>query len=76
MKAAKPKKSLAEAMEERLKTLADVRREREAAERSAKDREIEDEVMLMTYGPDWQTRYPGEPDPPRPAESEVRLKAS
>jgi len=76
MKAAKPKKSLAEAMEERLKFLTEARRDRETAAKREKDRVLEDEVMAMTYGPDWRTRYPGDPVAPEPEESAVRLKAS
>jgi len=76
MKQAKPKKTLAEAMADRLNSISEARREKIAAERREKDRILEDEVMEMTHGPDWRTRYPGEAAPPDPVESEVRLKAS
>jgi hypothetical protein len=58
-----PKKTLAEAMGEHLKTLADARREKLAEEMREKEREREDEVMTMTHGPNWRTKYPGEPEP-------------
>ena len=77
--ALKPKKTFAEAIEERLKTISEARREKQSAEKREQFREVEDEVMAMTHGPHWRTRYPGEPVPeevPKPQESEVRLKAS
>jgi hypothetical protein len=76
MKQAKPKKTLAEAMEERIKTMAEIRRDKIASEKREKDRVLEDEMMEMMHGPDWRTRYAGEPQPPPPVESEVQLKAS
>ena len=54
------KKSLSEAMHDRLKTLSDARREKEAAERRESFRGVEDEMMQMIAGPEWRTRYPGE----------------
>ena len=77
MKAPKqPKKSLSEEMAERLKTLSEARLEKQAAEKREKHRQQEDEMMEMIHGPEWRTRYAGEPELPSPAESEVRLKAS
>jgi hypothetical protein len=80
MKPAKPRKTFAEAIEDRLKSLTEVRREKQAAEKRDEFKEQEDEVMLMTHGPDWRRYYAGEPrtkdEVPVPQESEVRLKAS
>jgi hypothetical protein len=79
---AKPKKSFAEAMGDRIKSLTEVRLEKEAAIRRTLFQEQEDEVMLMTHGPNWRTRYAGDPAPreeyevPAPQESGVQLKAS
>ncbi len=72
----KPKKTLAEAMAERLQVLSDARRDRAAAEKREKYRKQEDETMAMCYGPHWRTRYPGEPMPEEEPEDEVTLKAS
>jgi hypothetical protein len=74
------KKSLAEAMQERLKFISDARREKDAAERREKFKDQEDEVMVMTHGPDWRKKLAGEPvreeETPEPPESDVQLKAS
>ena len=59
----KPKKSLSEEMGERLKTLSEARREKQAEEQRAKWRQQEDEVMAMVHGPNWRERYAGEPEP-------------
>lgn len=80
MKQAKPQKTFAEALQDRLQSLTEVRREKQAAEKQSVWKVQEDEVMLMTHGPDWRRYYAGEPRPkediPVPQESEVRLIAS
>lgn len=79
MKQAKPKKTFAEAIKDRLKTTSDARQEKLAAEKKGQFREVEDEVMAMTYGPNWRDQHPVESvkkEIPLPPESEVRLKAS
>ena len=75
------KVSFREAMEERLKSLAEARRDKVASDKREQMRVEEDEVMLMTHGPNWRTRYAGEPEPakediPIPEESGIQLKAS
>lgn len=78
MKEPKPKKTLSEEMGERLRVLHEARRAKTAAEKRERFTEQEDEVMEMTHGPYWRTRYPGDPMPEDEGDpdNEVTLKAS
>lgn len=74
------KKSLQEVCQDRINSIHEARRQKEEAIKREKDRILEDEVMEMTYGPNWRTRYPWEPktedEIPSPEDSQIRLKAS
>lgn len=70
-----PKKSLAEMCQERILTLRDAQREREEAARRALYQEQEDEVMRMTYGPNWRTQIMPWEEKQSPPESGVSMKA-
>lgn len=62
--APKQKKSLADVCQERLTYLQSARRQKEDLKKRELARQQEDEVMAMTYGPNWRTRHlPGDPPP-------------
>lgn len=75
------KPTLAEAMDQRLKSLAEVRLQKVVAEKNEKFRAMEEEVMEQTHGPNWRYQYAGDASReaaravPEAAGSEVRLKA-
>lgn len=60
-----PKRNLHEVVQDRLKTLADARIEKIQLEKRSKYKQQEDDTMAQCYGPNWRTRYPGEPEAPK-----------
>lgn len=52
------KKTMAEVMQDRLTKLSDTRKEKMEREAREKHRPEEDEVMAMTYGPNWRDAVP------------------
>lgn len=58
------KKSLADICKERLEFLQNAKQQKEDAKKREIHRQQEDEVMAMTYGPNWRTKHlPGDPLP-------------
>jgi hypothetical protein len=61
-----PKKSLYELCQQRKHEIHDVKREKDDAAKQVLYRQQEDDIMAMTYGPNWRGKQlPGDPEPPK-----------